>query len=446
MVEVSEAPRSRRLNSRHALLLAVTILVVVAGLVVFRSGRERKSHSLLLEAARRRIERKQFHLALGYLGRYLELHPADIDALDLKAQLLARDVQDEAQALEAIQVHRQVLARDPGRQGTQRRLVELTLKVRGKAQAAATLARDLIRRGHDDAEVHRLLGHALELIAADGNAQALQEALREHQRAEQKEPGDVEGGERLALLFAERFDDPGTGLQILDHLVQANRGSPPKLALVRLARARYFLARHQADRAADEIDQAVQADPTNAAARVAAAEAAIHRGDPEAARQHLRKVSPCAENELQIKLIEALIELAARRPDDAIQSGRAGLLLTRGDDSELTWRLADILLELGKVGEAEPLLSQYYRLIGGDQASPSYRYLRGFALFRIHRFTEAINELEAIRDQVDKRLRPRLYSLLGQCHESMQDLPKALEAYRRSADSSQHCDAPQPER
>ena len=442
MSKVSNIPKNRRLNLRNALLLMVVVLVSVPGLLVLKSYRQRKGRSLLLDEARRRIERKQSHLALGYLSRYLELNPDDLDALDLKAELLAAGVQNEAQAMEAIQVHNQVLGRDRGRQATRRRLTRLTLKVRGQAPAAEALARDLIQRDGGDAEAHRLLAHALELIAADGNAKALAEAAREHQRAERIEPGDVEGAERLAFLYAERFNDPGKALQVLDQLVQADQGSPRKLAQARLVRSRYFLARNQPDRAAAEIDQAVLADPSTAAVRLAAAEAASRRGDVETARQHLGKVAPSARNDFQVKLVEGLIELQGERPEDAIQSWRAGLLLTGGHDIDLTWRLAHILLELGRTREAEPLLSQYRRLVGGDEPGPRYHYLRGFALLKMNRFAEAITELEGIRFQIDRSLLPHLYYLLGQCHESARDLSKAFDAYRQSADASQHWNAP----
>ena len=418
MSKVSNAPKNRRLNLRNALFLMVVVVVIVPGLLGLKSYRERKGRSLLLEEARRRIERKQSHLALGYLSRYLDLNPDDLDALDLKAKLLAEGVENEVQALGAIQVHNQVLGRDPSRQETRRRLIKLTLNVRGQAPAAEALARDLIQRDGGDPKAHRLLAHALELIAADGNAKALAEAAREHRHAERIDPGDLEGAERLAFLYAERFNDPGKALQVLDQLIQSAQESPRKLAEARRIRSRYFLARNQPDRAAAEIDQAVLADPSNAAVRLAAAEAAIRRGEVETARQHLGKVPPSARNDLQVKLVEGLIELQAERPDDAIQSWRSGLLLTGGHDIDLTWRLAHILLELGRTREAEPLLSQYRRLVGGDEPGPRYHYLRGFALLKMNRFAEAVTELEGIRFHIDSSLLPHLYYLLGQCHEA----------------------------
>src|SRR5262249_43835705 len=157
----------------------------------------------------------------------------------------------------------------------------------------------LIRRGGDDADAHRLLAHALELIAGGGNAQALAEAVREYQHAERKEPGDVEGAERLAFLYAEQFNDPAKAVQILDQLVQANQQPLRQVAPGPLGRFRYFLTRNQSERAGGEVDQAVQADPASVTVRLAAAEAATRRGDIQTARQHLGKIPPSAQNDIQ---------------------------------------------------------------------------------------------------------------------------------------------------
>ena len=51
---------------------------------------------------------------------WLERHP---EPEALKGKVLADEVRDAYQALDAIQVHTQVLGRDPGRQETRRRLI-----------------------------------------------------------------------------------------------------------------------------------------------------------------------------------------------------------------------------------------------------------------------------------------------------------------------------------
>ena len=63
-----------------------------------------------------------------------------------------------------------------------------------------------------------------------------------------------------------------------------------------------------------------------------------------------------------MKLIEGMIEFREQRPDEGVQSWRAGLIQTGGTDADLTWRLARVLISLGRLGEAQPLMAQYRRL------------------------------------------------------------------------------------
>ena len=95
-----------------------------------------------------------------------------------------------------------------------------------------------------------------------------------------------------------------------------------------------------------------------------------------------------------------------------------------------------MLIDSGRVREAEPLLSQYRRLIGGDEPNAWYRYLDVFLLLKKNRTDEAIAELEALRYKAPKPLEPYLYYLLGRCFEASQDRVKAIDAYHRAATAS----------
>src|SRR3954454_13480605 len=211
MSKVNRVVSGRRLNLRAAIILGVGALVVVSSFFAYKAYRARHNRTLFLREANARLEAKQPHLALQYLGRHLALNPTDVDAMDLKAKILAESARNAYQALDAMPVHTQVLGLDPDnprRQETRRRLVELNLKVGGRSRAAEALARELIRRGAGDARAHRLLAEALEGVGAEGDAKALEEACREYEAAERIEPGDVEAAERLALLYRDRLDDP----------------------------------------------------------------------------------------------------------------------------------------------------------------------------------------------------------------------------------------------
>lgn len=434
MSERSTTTRSRRLNLRGLLILGVVTLVVVGGFFGFSAYRAHRGTPTLLREAKTRWEQKQASLALGYLNRYLELNPKDVEALDLKAEILADTAQDPGQALAATSIHNQVLGIDPTRQKTRRRLLILNLKIPGRGQPSETLAREYIRRGADDAEAHRLLARALEAAGEEGDAKALEEASLEYERAARMQPGDVEGGELLARLYRDRLRNPEKALEVLNGLVVSNRKSPEALASAYMALARYYLSGGDRRRATEEVERAVKASPTDAKARLLAAELACRTGDLAAAHAHLDAVPEAERDSQQFKVVQGLIDLQERRPNSTVEDWRAGLLLTGGNDAELTWRLAGLLLEMGRAREAEPLIAQYRRLTGGEAPNAWYHYLHALSLLRTDRGEEALKEIEAVQYKADKNLEPMLYLLLGQCYEAVHEPTKALAAYQRATE------------
>jgi cellulose synthase operon protein C len=434
---------TRRLNLRALGVLALVVALAVPGVIGLVLMRQQRGRGAFLNEAKARIANKQNALALGYLNRYLELNPEDLDALDLKARVLADEANDEARAVEAAQVHTQVLGRDPGRQETRRRLVRLNLKIPGRARAAEAQARALIERGAKDAEAHRLLAHALEVIGIiEKKPEAMEDARREYEAAETLDPGDVEGAERLAALYRERLDDPEKARQVLDTLVKSTAGTPAKHAEALLARARHFSIDRQTERASADILDAVKVDPKNLDVRLAAAEVALQHHDSVGARKHLEALGPGYQDNARVLVVAGLIDLVEQRPDEATRNWRSGLVKSSGNDAELTWRLAHVLLETGKVSEAGPLIDQYRRLVGGGDPPPRARYLTALSLLKTNRPDEAIAELEAIRYKVDKALEPHAYHALGQAYEAMRLPVKAIEAYRQAADRARDWSAP----
>lgn len=434
---------TRRLNLRALGMLALAVALAVPGIAGLVLMRQQRGRGAFLSEAKARLANKQNALALGYLNRYLELDPDDLDALDLKAKVLAGEAINEPRAIEAAQVHTQVLGRDPSRQETRRRLVRLNLKISGRARAAEAQARALIARGAKDAEAHRMLAHALELIGVlETKPEAMDEARREYETAETLDPGDIEGAERLAVLYRERLESPEKARNVLDTLVKSTAGKPAKHAEALLALARHFTAERQPDRAAESIQEAVNADPKNLDVRLAAAEIALQRHDPVTARKHLEALGPSWQDNPRAWIVAGLIDLVEQRPDEAVRNWRAGLVKSGGNDPDLTWRLAHVLLETGKVAEAGPLIDQYRRLVGGDDPPPRARYLSALALLKTNRADEAIAELEAIRYKVDKALEPHVHEALGQAFEMIRAPVKAIEAYRQAADRARDWSAP----
>ena len=129
-----------------------------------------------------------------------------------------------------------------------------------------------------------------------------------------------------------------------------------------------------------------------------------------------------------------MIDLAERRPDDALAAWRGGLASTGGTDAELNWWLAYALIQSDRADEARPLVEQYRRLSGGDP-DPRGRLLQALLDEKSGRPLVAIASLERLAEEADPALRPTLYLALGRCFESVWDERRAMDAYRTAAEA-----------
>jgi tetratricopeptide (TPR) repeat protein len=449
----SRVGRTRRLNKRAFVALVFSAVLLPCSFLMIRSLQTQRSQPQLLVEAKKHLESGKTDLALSYLNNFILANPQESprldEALNLRAKILLETARDDAGIAAAINAYNPILARDaekPEGQEIRRKLINLHLQTRpAKALPAEILARELIKRGANDAEAHRLLGRALELLGAMGGNSAndqLDQARREFELAEKLEPGDVDTAERLAFLYRDRFSKPNLALEVLDNVLETSKANRDKLAAAHLARSRFFLAVGERNSAISEVQAAIKAVPGNIDARLVLAEMATQSGDIRAAKNHLEAIDPRYKGDLRIKLVSGLIQLNDQKLDEAIASWRSGLLQIRGNDEQLTWRLAQILLQLNRVAEAEPLIEQYRRLVGQEQPTPEYQYLKALAAIRTNRADEAIGILESIRYTIDKSLAAQLHFTLGQAYELKQESVKALEVHRKAAELSSRWSGP----
>jgi tetratricopeptide (TPR) repeat protein len=461
--------RQRRLNLRALAILAALLVVALPSVIALRMMSVQRGRTTLLREARTRYEKGQPGMALNFLNRYLELAPDDLQALDLKSQILAEGALasgSQPQMQEAARLHSAILGRDPsgpGRLETRRRLVRLSTRLAtpepprqalpGQAQVAeeqaAKLIADLSRRGGKaDAEAYRLHALAWERVAASRSsnqdvARDLDKALKAYLEAEALEPGDVQGAALLAAFYRERLNKPDEALKVLDRAVEVTRGKDRKKhAQALLARGLHFGASRDYKKAEDDFDRAAGEDPSNVEVRIAAAETAMYRHDTATARRHLAAIPPDQRADRQVALAQGRLEMVEMHPDDAIQIWQAGLLKTKGSDEDLTWHLAHVLLELGRVKEGEQLVERYKALVGGNEPGPKYEFLVGLAALQSKHPREAIRTLEAARLKAPALLLPNLYWKLGQAYELNRETSKALDAYRESAKLSKDWGTP----
>ena len=113
--------RAWRLNLRALVLLIVLVVVGVTGLVAARMIQDARSQPKLLIEARALRDQKRDDLALSYVRVYLESHPHDLDALELRAEILARSAYGPEQLREVIKATNAVLNNESNPDGPRAR-------------------------------------------------------------------------------------------------------------------------------------------------------------------------------------------------------------------------------------------------------------------------------------------------------------------------------------
>lgn len=452
-----------RLNLRALVILSAGALLSVGALVVallLRPGPDPQ----WVNRARQQIEAGQAPLALSFLNEAIRRNPRDVEALDLKADLLAQAARDADDLSAAIQLSEQALRLDPEgprSQELRRRLVGLHLRVapwqaepKLRFEVADLLARELIERSPEDAEAIRLRARVQEGLAEQGqDAEALDQAIALYEQARRLEPDQIAGVERLAWLYRSKKDDAQRGRLVLDELLEARGDS----AGVRLARHRFqaalardaearddrSAARKLWEEADSELEHALALAPERAEVRLQAADYHLRRGRPEAARRQIAALPESARQDPRARALEGLAHLQQNQTSQAIDDWRQGLVESNGTDGELTWRLAFVLLQSGRLEEAAPLIEQFRRLDGREEPSSAYLLLKGIEQLRRNQPAEALKPLQQARRGAPEELIAQLEFATGQCFEALRDPAQALEHYQRATEADPRLVAPQ---
>ncbi len=446
-------PRRWRLNPRALRIVAALSLTGLAVIVVCYRHQQSQGHSALLAEARKRIAAKDDALALTYLRAYLEREPRDIAALELTATTLVRTAGSPADLLDAIQLYERILriqtdSRSERAQKARREMVRLHLSVGPhlprslqRYRTADVLAGQLLDGGDRDAEALRLRGLVKQRLAMLGDDSALAEAIGFFEQARQLKPGMIEGAKSLADAYRDQNQDLPKAVAVMDELIAANPSAAAHLARFRFfqetargltARANHDSAREFEDRAEADLQRAVERAPNDLNVCLAAAEHALQLGRNEEARRHLDRVPLSLQASNRFRVVSGIAELQENNVEEAIATWRRGLLMSDGTDAELTWWLANIQLELGRLTEASALIEQYRRLAGGERPTPGWHYLEGVRLLRQGSPTRAILELQEARARAAVDLLGPIALALGRCYEAIRDVPSALSAYREA--------------
>jgi len=422
--------------------------VSVPGVVALRYWQTNAQRSTLLKQAKEFREKRDPVRSLSYLNKYLEQVPNSAEALSLKADILAETAVTNEMAAAALQVNEQAI-RALGSKATlamRRRSVELNLRMT-KYQTAMTQAREILgdavnaqpgKGNSGDAQTHRMLALAMYLSDQFGtDARNSKEVIRQLELAWDGDPSDIATALDLAMVYSTR-----SGLSREQSLAKSNEilerivGLHPKSLEVRLARYKLFIDNGMNERALADAREAVGLAPGNMQARLAFAEALRISGDHEEALKQIEAIDAKDQKRPEVRLARGLAEMTSNKIDRAVEEWRQGLVLSGGSDAETTWRLAFVLLNLGRIDEADPLIEQYKRLVGSVEETPEASMLDSVKAMRQGRFDEAVTGLEKIRTKLSTALMPQANFMLGQCYQGKGNAVQAADAYRRAAKGS----------
>ena len=178
--QLTTSVRSIHLNRLATAIVVVSLAVGAVGLYFFQGYRQRQAKRQVMTVARELRDAGDFQMVVRHLNQFLLAEPMDVDALTLKAEVVAELAKTPDSILGAAKAQETLLRADPdpnskASQDARRRLVSLYIRygdikrsfartfighldatLNMRYGAAEKIATELIERGADDPEAHRL--------------------------------------------------------------------------------------------------------------------------------------------------------------------------------------------------------------------------------------------------------------------------------------------------
>lgn len=385
----SRTPATRRVLNVPWLVGTLVVLLLLAPTVYgWYVWQTRRISRAFLDRADALEKESEFAAAADYLYRYVRLEPRDDEARGHLARVYDRSAQDLRRQRRAVDLYYYALgvAADDQQGPLRRRLTELLLG-QGRYAEAETEAHKLMK-ANPDSDAKRLLALALygqsRTGALAGNRARGTTVGEVVEQALQANPHNIELATILARIYREQVSllspaqqravpKPADQAQRADTLMDAMVAANPKDVSAVLARYRYR-AQYHVSGAEQDLKAAVELDPQNVAIRLAAGEWAMaeaRRVTAQPARADLRRQA--LEHFQQVRDIDPSNEagqlgagevyLSQGEIEQALRVWREGLRKVDKDSVGLNARLSEVLIEQGRLDEAEQSLQRLDRVL-----------------------------------------------------------------------------------
>jgi len=398
--------------------LAVVLVIAAGALFATAYALRKWQRSTGAEEARQlglvAFEKKNWLEAASQLGKYIAVHPGDVEALSqyAQAQLQIRPT-ERGRVQQAIGAYRAILRVEPENLEAVRSLMELYLPA---AAGEAELVANRYLEQTDNPEVRMLRASAM---AAQ---RKYAEAVAELKTVVEQDPGLVLAYDALARLAESRAVNVGAeASHWYDQAVERN----PDSALALILRAQYRLQRADPDKAREDLARAETLDLTKAEDRLRIADAFLRLNDIERAEAHLDALR---ETEPELPVLWTLWGRLA------IQSGSGPRMLRVAEQGleELAaqpWDFIPLAVELfvraGDLDQAKQHLDQYDQK-GIDPGVTAF--LRGLLADARHDNQEAIRRWQRAIELGQKT--PTVRLMLARALEQAGDLLSAQQQLR----------------
>lgn len=364
------AQRSTRRALNTPLLLGSIILLAVVGGTALAVHQYFASQiaATFLQRAETLEKEENWVSASAYLGRYLQLNPADLDARMRLLTAVENSATTDPGRNRLTSLLYQMVGSLPDRTDLRAKLVEQLLDS-NRFKAAEEAARELSES--DDPSQQQIARRATALsklsLAREDRGVSFAEAAQSLRLALERDPGDIRIATTTAYLLREKPDEIGPAAsaeqadQILDGLVAAK----PNDVDARLVRYQYRSRFHLAS-AQEDLEAARKIAPERIDVLLLSADSNLQSGDKARQReaevelQNAIKIAPT--NPLGYLSLARFYATVGRKAEaiETLQQGRARLTEPSAD---VLYSLAQLQLEAGNMKDAAATASEFTGLV-----------------------------------------------------------------------------------
>lgn len=409
------------MTQRTKKLLVLGVLVMVLGAACVIGGGFFYLHmrnQSWLNMAEEAYEAENWFEAKRYYRWYLPQDRENEDLLRKYAQASLNMVMNRQGNLrDAATAYQQILFYHPGQEDVQNAILDV-YETLGSWPQLLYYAEQYLRKRPDDPKLleHRAL--ALDKLSR------YQEAIDAYRLLLDKGVGDGTTYGRIARLMRESGRE-GMALDMLNEAILED----PDDGVLLAQRARYYATLEQYPQAGEDIQKALELNPTSAEVLKTAAQYAALRGDFDKVIVYLEKIH---EDTTEVDLYTGLAQAYAitGQPDRAIDLLEGIDVMQRIDEPQIYITLADLLITAGRYEEAHEVTKEYLS-VWPDHV-PIGEYLEGRELLARGQAQAAAEVLSGVVEVRPDFAPARLYLAVAYMDSGQKELGRTeLESYMR---------------